>query len=138
MKRTHKGGCHCGAIAYEAYIDLEGEGTFRCNCTYCAAHRSWVAGGKPEDLRVTKGEDKLGRYSATGPARQKNGHEHCFCSNCGIRVFSRGEIEGLGPFMTVQVATLEGAPEILRDVKVTWQDGRHNNWRNPPADTRGL
>ena len=77
-------------------------------------------------------------YSATGPARQKQGHEHCFCSVCGIRVFSRGEIEGLGPSMTVQVATLEGAPEILRDVKITWQDGRHDNWWNPPADTRGL
>ena len=138
MKRTHTGACHCGAVAYEADIDLEGEGTFRCNCSYCARHRSWVAGGKPADLRVTRGEDKLGRYSATGPARQKDGHEHCFCSICGIRLFSRGEIEGLGPFMTIQVPTLDGAPDLLRDVKITWQDGRHNNWQNPPEDTRGL
>jgi hypothetical protein len=133
MKRTYTGRCHCGAVAYEADLDLE-SGTARCNCTFCAKHRSWVASGQPGDLRVTKGEEALGRYAA----REGAGYEHCFCATCGIRVFSRGEIEGMGPFMTVQVATLDEAPEALREVSVAFQDGRHDNWWNPPEDTRGL
>ena len=79
------------------------------------------------------GEDRLGRYSATGPT-----HEHWFCATCGVRLFSRGDVEGLGPFMTVMVSTLDDAPELLREVTVTFQDGRNDNWRNPPDDVRGL
>lgn len=134
MKRTHTGQCHCGAVAYEADLDLEGAGTTRCNCSFCAPARSWVAMGQPADLRVLRGEDRLGRYAARAGAS----HEHCFCATCGIRLFSRGTIEGVGPFVTVQVASLDGAPEMLREVAVIFQDGRHDNWWNPPADTRGL
>ncbi len=133
MRRTHTGGCHCGAVRYEAQLDLA-EGTFRCNCSLCRRARSWVAGGMPEHLRIVAGEDVLGRYSATSPE-----HEHCFCTRCGIRVFSRGTIEGLGPFLTVQIASLDDASyEEAKTAPVIFQDGLHNNWMNPPQDTRAL
>ncbi|HZY68828.1 MAG TPA: GFA family protein [Devosia sp.] len=131
--KTHTGGCHCGSIRYEVELDLA-KGTAACNCSFCRRARSWVASGEPGALRVTSGDDKLGRYSATSPK-----HEHCFCTVCGIRVFSRGEIEGMGPFLTVQVASLDDSSfEEAKGMPVTFQDGLHDNWWNTPADIRRL
>ncbi len=135
MHTTYHGSCHCGAIAFEADIDL-GSGASRCNCTLCRKMRNWSARVAPGDFRLLRGEEKLGLYDASG----KGYLFHGFCSHCGIRLFSRGDLAELGgAFVTVSLPALDDAtPEALIAAPLTWCDGLNNNWWNPPVETRHL
>ena len=58
MLRTYRGSCHCGAVTFEADIDLA-QPTYRCNCSICRRTRFWAGVVRPEGFRLVTGEGEL-------------------------------------------------------------------------------
>jgi hypothetical protein len=76
---SYKGTCFCGAVEVTVTGDPVGAGY--CHCASC---RSWSAGPvnaftlwKPENVKVTKGADKVGTFHKTENSYRK------WCKDCG-------------------------------------------------------
>jgi hypothetical protein len=133
MKKTYHGSCHCGAVRYEADIDLS-KGTFRCNCSMCFKSRAWLAPVAASDFRLISGEQSLVDY-------QFNKHviHHRFCKTCGVRPFSQGKDPKGNVSYAVRVNALDDVDaQDLVDAPVRYFDMRHDNMKSPPAETRHL
>jgi hypothetical protein len=134
MKKTYHGSCHCGAVRFEADIDLT-TGTGKCNCSLCTKTRNWGVIVKPDDFRLLSGADALSDYQFG----TRSSH-HPFCRTCGVRAFSQGNIPEIGgAFYSVQVGCLDDVdPLELINAPIHHADGRNNNWWQSPAETRHL
>ena len=81
MTRTITGGCHCGAVRFEARVP-EAVEVLDCNCSICSmtGFRHLIV---PHGyFRLLSGCERLSSYRfGTGAA------EHLFCSTCGIKSF---------------------------------------------------
>jgi len=134
MKKSYKGSCHCGAVRFEADIDVA-KGTMKCNCSICTKTRKWMTMVKPESFRQIVGEDDLVDYQFG----RKNIH-HLFCRHCGVHTFGWGIIPDLGgKVYAVNVNCLDDMDvEDLVNAPVAYFDGRNDNWQSPPAETRHL
>ena len=134
MRKTWKGGCHCGAVRFECELDPI-EATSKCNCSICAKGRFWKAIARADAFRLLQGAETLTDYSF--------GHgaiHHFFCSRCGIKPFGRGDMEAMGGvFYGVNIACLDGAaPEEFAAGTILYEDGRNNDWSKVPSETRHL
>jgi len=98
MLKTYQGSCHCGAVRFEADIDLA-QGTGKCNCSICFKTRNWSAIVKPDKFRLLSGADALAEYRFASKQA-----EHLFCRHCGVRSFERGDIPQIGgAYVSVKV-----------------------------------
>ncbi|HYC99543.1 GFA family protein [Brevundimonas sp.] len=99
MPRTHSGSCQCGAVAYEADLDLDG--VIECNCSHCYRKGLALAFVSPAAFRLTSGEGSLSRHTF-------NTHriEHLFCERCGVQSFARGQTPDGSPMVAINVRTL--------------------------------
>lgn len=134
MLKTYQGSCHCGAVRFEADIDLS-QGTGRCNCSICTKRRNWNVNLKPEQFRLVSGGDVLSDYRFGTLSVH-----HRFCSVCGCAPFGDGHVEAIGgDYVSVSIASLDGlTPEEMAAIPIHYADGRHNNWRNAPEVTAYL
>jgi hypothetical protein len=134
MQKTYQGSCHCGAVRFEADIDLS-QGTSKCNCSICSKSRAWEAIIKPDAFRLLAGQEALSDYQFSS----MSSHNY-FCRHCGVRAFVKGYVEEIGgDFISVHVMTLDGVdPQELIDAPLTFMDGRADSWWTVPAQTRHL
>lgn len=135
-EKTYSGSCHCGAIRYEAEIDLAA-GTNRCNCSICTKARAWFVIVKGADkLRVLEGATAHTEYQWK-PGGQDAAHLHYqFCKTCGVRAFGWGDVDQMGgKFYFVSVSSLDVSQEELAAIPIRYVDGRSGRYDDPPTDT---
>ncbi|MBF7731093.1 GFA family protein [Pseudomonas sp. N040] len=126
MLKTYSGSCHCGAVTFEADLDLE-QATYRCNCSICRRTRFWPAIAGAEGFRLRSGEDQLSEYRFN--TRQ---NVHYFCKHCGVRPFGVGNDTPMGKLYGVNIGCLEGLSEqALAELPITCVDGLHDRLAPP-------
>ena len=110
------GGCHCGAVRFEAALPPAIEAQ-SCNCSMCAK-AGFLHVITPESrFRLLQGSDQLIAYAFnTGLAR------HLFCKVCGIKSFYRPRSNPDG--WSVNARCLDEAETL--DIRIEPFDGR--NW----------
>lgn len=76
-----KGGCHCGAVSWEAETD-DAVVIDECNCSMCRMVGFLHLIVPASRFRLLSGGDQLAEYTFnTGVAR------HLFCKTCGVKSF---------------------------------------------------
>lgn len=119
--KTYVGGCHCGALRFEAALDLTSL-VNRCNCTICTKFGASGLNVKPSAFRLVSGEEVISRYSTDGSPNHR-----AFCKRCGVYCFGAGDVAELGgAFCSVNINCLDDVDPS----KLAYQywDGRHDNW----------
>ncbi len=126
MLKTYQGSCHCGAVRFEADLDLT-QPSFRCNCSICRRTRFWPAVARADGFRLLSGENELTQYLFN---TRKN--QHYFCRHCGVRAFGVGTETPMGKMYGVNLGCLAGvSEEELSRVPVTYVDGMNDRFAPP-------
>jgi hypothetical protein len=77
----HKGGCHCGAVAFEVTAPAKIVAQ-ECNCSICRMSGFLHLIVPRSRFRLLRGTDELTEYKFnTGTA------QHLFCKRCGVKSF---------------------------------------------------
>jgi hypothetical protein len=113
---THTGSCHCGAVRYEATLDLQ-KPVISCNCSMCGRTGTLLTFIPESDFKLLQGEDALTDY-------QFNKHviHHLFCKVCGTKSFARGVGRDGAPTVAVNARCLEGVE--LGALQIMSYDGK--------------
>ncbi|MEM9970603.1 MAG: GFA family protein [Pseudomonadota bacterium] len=109
------GACHCGAVRFQVRLTGGLAAARRCDCSLCRMRGAVALTARPEDLRISAGEDALTLYQFNTRVA-----EHYFCKHCGIYTHHRRRsnpnelginaacLEGLSPFDFEEVIVNDG------------------------------
>jgi hypothetical protein len=97
---THRGGCHCGKITFEA--DIDGGPALECNCSICTKRGSLLWFVPRDRFRTSVAESELATY-------RFNTHTiaHHFCPTCGCAPFAFGTDPKSGAMAAINVRCLD-------------------------------
>ena len=111
---THRGGCHCGRIAF----DVEGEigQVMDCNCSHCRPKGYLLWFVPRSQLHLHTPEAEMSTYFFN-----KHRIAHHFCPVCGVAPFADGQ-HGDRPMAAINVRCLEGVNPAELDIRQV--DGR--------------
>ena len=109
------GGCHCGAVRYEAEADLDM--VIECNCSHCSAKGFLLAFLPREQFRLVSGEERLTEYRFN-----KEVIAHQFCSACGTQPFAYGQRPDGAKTVALNLRCMDGVE--LADLSPRPFDGR--------------
>jgi hypothetical protein len=119
-----RGGCHCGAVRFEARLPGPPVSALACNCSVCSMTGFLHIIVPHEDFTLERGADVLASYRfGTGAA------EHLFCSRCGVKSFYQPRSHPAA--WSVNAHCLDEAPVLA----ITPFDGR--DWENAKAALDG-
>lgn len=97
----YTGSCQCGAVAFEADLDLDAAIT--CNCSRCRRLGSIFAFTPASGFVQTRGEGALTTYRFN-----RQVIDHMFCPVCGIEPFGKGTGPDGAATVAVNVRCLDG------------------------------
>ena len=102
------GHCFCGSVEIEVLGNPEGMGY--CHCSSC---RSWSGGPvnafslwTPDNVKITKGADKVGRYQGSENAQRE------YCTECGGHLMTRHPVWGLVDVFAATIPGLKFTPGV--------------------------
>lgn len=114
---TYTGHCHCGAVRFEATLDLE-KPVMECNCSHCSVKGFLLSFIPAEQFKLLSGEDNLTEYRFN-----TNKIAHLFCKTCGVQSFGRGSDENGNATYAVNVRCLDDVDvDALTVQKVNGKD----------------
>lgn len=112
----YKGSCQCGAVSFEADLDLES--TITCNCSRCQRLGSVLSFTPKSSFTLKSGENNLSEYLFN-----KHVIHHLFCKTCGIEGFARGTSPDGNEMVAVNVNCLDGVdPRALQSKHYNGKD----------------
>mgnify|MGYP000123791923 CR=1 FL=1 len=99
-KQHYSGGCQCGAVAFEADLDLDSVVT--CNCSRCQRLGSVLTFAPRADFDLKHGDGATTTYTFN-----KGRIDHRFCTTCGIQSFAFGTAPDGAEIVAVHVNCLD-------------------------------
>ncbi|GAB3367873.1 GFA family protein [Lysobacter rhizosphaerae] len=108
MSDLHSGTCFCGAV--EVQVTGAPEAMGYCHCASC---RSWSAGPvnaftlwKPENVKVTRGEEHIGHFRKTDMSDRQ------FCKECGGHLMTNHPPLGLIDVYAATIPSIDFKPGV--------------------------
>jgi hypothetical protein len=109
------GGCHCGAVRFEAEADLQN--VCECNCSICT--KKGAIHHRVQEFKLLSGEEALRLYQF-GEKIAK----HWFCSHCGVHTFTNPR--AAPDKVTINLRCLDEFLTLRKQLTIKEFDGQ--NW----------